>query len=201
MDDRGDLSALGPPWDTPSGQEEAEGGATHELEYAPAAVLAAWVEDDLVGDRGLVDDARLPTDDNSHLLGAALLLFFDHQYVAVHPYVSAPHDGLLKSFDGIALAEAWMASDDACHSSELGSRLMQLSSWRTLLPTPLFSLSQRNLVAPRYAQLRLLRLLREQKLEEEHLPQFHQGWSYLDDAGIGGGADNQTLETAFDYPL
>lgn len=78
---------------------------------------------------------------------------------------------------------------------------MQLSSSMALLPTPLFSLSQQNLVSPRCAQLRLLLQQRGQKLAEEHLPQYHQDWSYLDDVGTGGGVDNQTWEMAFGCPL
>ena len=57
-----------------------------------------------MGDHGLVDDGRLRTDDSFHLLGAAPLLFFVLRRVADHPCASAPHGGLLKSFDGTALA-------------------------------------------------------------------------------------------------
>jgi hypothetical protein len=38
-------------------------------------------------------------------------------------------------------------------------------------------------------------------LGEEHPLRYHQDWSYLDDAGIDEGVDNQTLETASGCPL
>jgi hypothetical protein len=38
-------------------------------------------------------------------------------------------------------------------------------------------------------------------LGEEHPLRCHQGWSYLDDAGIDGSVDNQILETASGCPL
>jgi hypothetical protein len=38
-------------------------------------------------------------------------------------------------------------------------------------------------------------------LEEEHPLRYHQGWSYLDDAGIDEGVDSQILETASGCPL
>jgi hypothetical protein len=38
-------------------------------------------------------------------------------------------------------------------------------------------------------------------LAEEHLPQYHQDWSYLDDVGTGEGVDSQILEMASGCPL
>jgi len=101
-DDRDGPSALDHQWDTPLVQEvEAEAVvATHELEYAPVVVLAAWVAGGWEGAHGSVGDGRLQRDDSFHSLGVAPLLFFDPQHV------SALHDGPRKSFDGTALAEA-----------------------------------------------------------------------------------------------
>jgi hypothetical protein len=200
VDDRGDLSALGLQSDTPLVQGVEEAVATHELEYALVVVLAAWVGGDLVEGCASADDGQLRMDDSSHLLGAAPLLFSDLQHGADHPYVSAPHVGLLKSFDGTALAEVSKACDDACHSSELGSRLLQVSSQMPLLPILFFS-CQRNLVSRRCAQLQQPLQQREQMLAEEHLPQYHQDWSYLDDVGTGEGVDSQILEMASGCPL
>ena len=78
---------------------------------------------------------------------------------------------------------------------------MQLSSQRLHLPIRPSSSLPLNRASRRYAQLRLPLLQREQKLAEEHLPQYHQGWSYLDDVGTGGGVDNRTLEMASGCPL
>jgi hypothetical protein len=195
VDGRDDLSALGLQSDTPLAQVVEVVVVTHELEYAPVVALAAWVGGDLVEGCALADDERPRMDDSSHLLGAVPLLVSDLQHGADHPYVSAPHDGLLKSFDGTALAEVSKACDDACHSFELGSHLLQVSSQMLLLPILFFS-CQRSPVSRHCAQLQLPPQQREQMLAEEHLPQYHQDWSYLDDVGTGEGVDSQILEMA-----
>ncbi len=130
VDGRGDLSALGLPWDTPLAQvaEEEEEEATHEPAYAPEVVLAAWVGDGLGEGCGWVDDVQLRMGGSFHLLDADLLPFYDLPYGVAPPDVSDPHDGPLKSFDGTALAGALKVYDDACRSSELGSHQMQVSS-------------------------------------------------------------------------
>jgi hypothetical protein len=129
VDGRGDLSALGLPWNTPLAQGAVEEVvAIHEPEYAPEVVLAAWVEDGLGEGCAWVDDEQLRTGGSFHLLGADLLLFCDLPYGAAHPDVSGPHDGLLKSFDGIDLAGVLKVCDDAYRSSELGSHLKQVFS-------------------------------------------------------------------------
>jgi hypothetical protein len=132
VDGRGDLSALGLPWDTPlalvAEEEEEEEEATHEPEYAPEVVLAAWVEDGLGEGCGWVDDERLRMGGSFHLPGADPLLFYDLPCGVALPDVSDPHDGPLKSFDGTALVEVLKVCDDACRSSELGSHLKQVFS-------------------------------------------------------------------------
>ena len=68
-----------------------------------------------------------------------------------------------------------MVCDDACHSSELDSRLMQLSFRLVLHPIHLVALNQRSLVSRHCALQRLPLQQQEQKLAAEHLLQYHQG--------------------------
>jgi hypothetical protein len=128
VDGRGDLSALGLPWDTPLALVAEEEEATHEPEYAPEVVLAALVEDGFGEGCGWVDDERLRMGGSFHLPGADPLLFYDLPCGVALPDVSDPHGGPLKSFDGTALVEVLKVCDDACRSSELGSHLKQVFS-------------------------------------------------------------------------
>jgi len=77
---------------------------------------------------------------------------------------------------------------------------MQASSPIVLPPIPAFSSVRLSLVSRRCAQLLLPLRQRERKPVEEHLPQFHQDWSYLDDVGTVGDVGNRILEMAFGCP-
>jgi hypothetical protein len=77
---------------------------------------------------------------------------------------------------------------------------MQASSPIALLPIPAFSLVRLNQVSRRFVLLLLPLQQPERKLVEEHLPQFHQGWSYPDDVGTAAGVGNRIWEMASGCP-
>jgi len=77
---------------------------------------------------------------------------------------------------------------------------MQASSPIVLPPIPAFSLVLLNQVSRRCALLLLPLRQREQKLVEEHLPQFHQDLSYPDDVDTAASVGNQILEMASGCP-